>query len=125
MKQKTRDNLVYLSVAGTIVAALTFYIFYTDRRLGRIPEIPGPILWGIISTPGIVALLLERFWEHRHRRSLWVISIIAALMNISGMVVAYSFQWNPPAIVWSVITVLYMIVVFIVAEKFVVPKRSG
>ncbi len=47
MKPTTKDNLIYLGVAGIIVAALVFYIFYTDRRMGKIPEIPGPILWGI------------------------------------------------------------------------------
>jgi peptidoglycan/LPS O-acetylase OafA/YrhL len=125
MKRKTKNNLIYLGVAGVIVTALAFYIFYTDRTMGRIPDIPGPILWGILSTPGIMALVLERFWEHRRRRSLWVILIIAALLNVSAMVVAYSFEWNPPVIVWSVMTVLWVIVVFTVAEKFVVPKNSG
>jgi hypothetical protein len=41
MKQKTKDNLIYLGVAGTIAAALTFYLFYTDKTMGRTPEIPG------------------------------------------------------------------------------------
>lgn len=120
MKQKTRDNLIYLGVAGVIVAVLTLYIFYTDKTMGRIPEIPGPILWGILSTPGIVALILERFWQYRRRWSLWLVSTIAAMINISAMVVAYSFHWNPPVIVWSVLTVLWVILVFIVAERFVV-----
>src|SRR5690349_23565544 len=117
MKQRTKDNAIYLGVAGVIVAALTFYIFYTDRTLGRIPEIPGPILWGMISTPGLVALILERFWHLRHQRSLWVISIVAGVMNVFAMFLAYSFQWSPPAIVWSVITLLWLLIVFFVAEK--------
>lgn len=83
MKQKTKDNLIYLGVAGTIVAALSYYIFYTDKTMGRIPKIPGPILWGVLSTPGIIALILERFWEHRRRLSLWVISGVVALINVS------------------------------------------
>ena len=125
MKQKTKDNLIYLGVAGVIAAALTFYIFYTDRRMGRIPNIPGPILWGILSTPGIVALILERFWQHRHRRSLWVICIAAAAINVSAMFIAYSLRWNPPVIVWSVMTVLWLIFVYVVTEKFVIRDPGG
>lgn len=124
MKQKTRDNLIYLGVAGTIAAALAFYIFYTDRAMGRIPTIPGPLLWGMLSTPGIVALILERFWEHRRQPALWVILIAAASVNISAMYAAYSLRWNPPVILWSTMTALWVIVVFGVAEKFVVRNRS-
>ena len=124
MKQKTRHNLIYLGVALAIVAAFTAYGVYAVKTTGEVPDIPGPILWGILSTPGIAALVLERFWEHRRRRALWVISTAAALINISAMVVAYSFQWNPPVIVWSVITVLWVIFVFIAAEKFVVRNHG-
>lgn len=35
MKQKTKDNLIYLGVAGITVAALTSYIFYTDKTMGK------------------------------------------------------------------------------------------
>jgi len=70
MKQKTKDNLIYLGVGLTIAAGFTIYMFYTERTTGRIQEIPGPILWGILSTPAIVALIFERFWEYRGRRSL-------------------------------------------------------
>ena len=125
MKPKTKDNLIYLGVAGVIVAALTFYIFYTDERMGRIPNIPGPILWGILSTPGIVALIMERFWQYRHRRSLWIICLVAAAINASAMFIAYSLRWNPPVIVWSVMTVLWVIFVFVVTERFVVRDSDG
>jgi hypothetical protein len=117
MKPKTKDNLIYLGVAGVIVAALTFYVFYTDARMGRIPNIPGPILWGILSAPGIIAQMMERFWQYRRRRSLWVTCLVAALINASAVVVAYSLRWNPPVIVWSVLTVLWVIFVFGVAER--------
>jgi hypothetical protein len=118
MENKTKDNLIYLGVAGTIAAALALYVFYTDRTMGRIPKIPGPLLWGILSTPGIVALILERFWKHRKRRALWVILIIAATINVSAMVAAYSWQWNPHVILWSTLTALWVAVVFVVADKF-------
>jgi hypothetical protein len=119
MKQKTRDNLIYLGVAGAIVAAFTLYGIYAFNSTGNIPDIPGPILWGIFSTPGIVALTLERFWEHRGRRSLWVIVGVAALINVSAMFIAYSFRWNPPVIVWSVATVFFVIILFSITKKFV------
>src|SRR5947209_2937456 len=125
MKQKTKDNLVYLGVVGIIVAALTFYIFYTDRTIGTIPTIPKPILWGILSTPGIVALIFEQFWHHRRRRALWVISGAAASINASVMFIAYSSQWDLPVIVWSVATVLYVVVVFMVTKRFLVRNRNG
>jgi hypothetical protein len=118
MENKTKDNLIYLGVAGTIAAVLAFYVFYTDRTMGRIPKFSGPLLWGILSTPGIVALILERFWKHRRRRALWAILIAATSINISAVVAAYRWQWNPPVILWSTMTVLWMMVVFVVAEKF-------
>jgi len=122
MKQKTKDNLIYLGVAGTIVAALSCYIFYTDKTMGRIPKIPGPILWGVLSTPGIVALILERFWEHRRRLSLWVILGVVALINVSVMFIAYSSRWNPPVLVWSAATVLCLMAAFFVAGKILVRR---
>ncbi len=124
MEQKTKDNLIYLGLAGAIAAVLAFYIFYTDRTMGRIPRIPGPLLWGILSTPGIVALVLERFWKHRRRRTLWLILVAVASINVSAMVAAYSWQWNPPIILWSTMTALWVVVVFIVAEKLLSKEHS-
>jgi len=124
MEPKTKDNLIYLGVAGAIAAALAFYIFYTDRTMGRIPKIPGPLLWGILSTLGIVALILERFWKHRRRPALWVILITAASINVLAMITAYSRQWNPPVILWSTMTALWVVVVFGLAEKFLSRERS-
>jgi len=124
MEDKTKDNLIYLAVGGVIAAALAFYIFYTDRTMGRIPKIPGPLLWGILSTPCIIALIVERFWKHRRRRALWVILIATVSINVSAMVAAYSWQWNPPVLIWSTMTALWVVVVFVVAEKFLSWERS-
>ncbi len=124
MEQKTKDNLLYLGVAGAIAAALAFYVFYTERTMGRTPNIPGPLLWGILSTPGIVALILERFWKYRRRRALWVVLIAVASINVSVLFAAYSWQWNPPVIVWSTMTGLWVIVVFVVTDKFLAWDRS-
>lgn len=124
MKQKTRDNLIYLGAAVAIAAGFTIYMFHTESSTGGIQEIPGPILWGILSTPAIVALIFERFWEHRHRRSLWLVSIVVASINLLAVFLAYSFRWNPPVIVWSTMTGLWIIAVFIVAGKLVARDRS-
>jgi hypothetical protein len=112
-------------VAGAIVAALAFYIFYTDSTMGRIPDIPGAILWGVLSTPGIVALILEHFWKHRRRRALWVILLVVASINIAAACIAYSWHWNPPVIVWSTMTGLLLVAVFVVTKKLVGPKKIG
>jgi peptidoglycan/LPS O-acetylase OafA/YrhL len=122
--QKTKDSLLYLSVGLAIAAAFITYMFYTEAATGRIQEIPGPVLWGILSTPAIVALILERFWEYRRRRSLWIVCTGAAI-NIAAMSVAYRFQWNPPAIVWSIPTVLLVTVILVFAGKFVARDRTG
>ena|ERR1700682_3237959 len=124
MNEKTRDNLIYLGVAGAIVGALALYGIYAVKTTGKLPNIPGPLLWGILSTPVIVALILERFWKHRRRPVLWVILIAAASINISAMVAAYSWQWNPPVILWSTMTALWVVVVFVVAEKFLSWERT-
>jgi Na+/melibiose symporter-like transporter len=124
MKQKTTDNLIYLGVGGVIAAALAFYVFYTDRTMGRIPQIPGALLWGVLSTFGITALILERFWKHRRRRLLWVILIAVASINASAVVTAYSLHWNPPIVVWSTITGLSVVLVFVVADKLLAWNRN-
>jgi hypothetical protein len=93
--------------------------------MGRIPEIPGPILWGILSTPIILALIVERFWGQRRRRALWVILIAAASINVSVASTAYFRQLNVPLIVWSTMTVLGVIIVFAVAEKYLASEASG
>ncbi len=124
MKEKTRDNVIYLGVGLAIAAGFTMYMLYTERTTGMIREIPGPILWGILSTPGIVALVLERFWEHRRRRALWGILIIVALVNISAMFTAYYRRWNPPVLVWSTMSGLGVVVVFVVAQKLLGRDRS-
>src|SRR5690242_10202103 len=108
MKQKSRDNLIYLSVGLGIAAAFTVYGIYTLKTTGDLPDIPGPVLWGILSTPVIVALILERYWKYRHRRSLWLLSFVAALINICAMLIAYALRWNPPVIVWSAMTLLWV-----------------
>jgi len=125
MKQKIKDNLIYLCVGLAIAAAFTIYMFYVERTTGRIQQIPGPILWGILSTPGIVALILERFWEYRRRRLLWLILVGTMSINVLAMYIAYFFRWDPPVIVWSALTVPCVIVAFIAGERFVVRKRSG
>jgi hypothetical protein len=125
MEHKTKDNPIYLAVAGTIAAALAFYLIYTDKTMGKRPTIPGPLLWGVLSTPGIVALILERFWQHRRLRALWIILIAAASINVSAMVAANSWQWNPPVILWSTMTALWVVVVFVVTEKLLSWERSN
>jgi hypothetical protein len=122
MKQTTKDNLIYLGIGGTIAAALAFYVFYSDATLGRIPDIPGPILWGLLSTPGIVAIIFEQYWVYRRRGSLWIISAIAASLNILAIALAYRLRWEPPILVWSGLTVLGLILVFAVANRVVVQK---
>lgn len=122
MKQKTRDNLIYVGVALAVVAAFTSYGIYTVRATGTVRDIPGPMLWGILSTPTIIALILERFWEHRRRPLLWLILGVVALINVSIMFVAYSARWNPPVIVWSAATVLCLLVAFFVARKILIRR---
>lgn len=117
MKQKTRDNLVYLGVAGAIAALVAFYVFYTDKTLGRIPKIPQPLLWGIFSTLGIFALVLERFWQHRRRLALWVILVVAAAVNVTAVLTACLQQWNPSMPVWSTFTTLWVVAIFVVGDK--------
>ena len=124
MKQRTKDNLIYLGVAGTIAAALGFYVFYTDAKLGRIPDIPGPILWGILSTPGIVAIIFEQYWEYRRSHSLWAVAAITVLLNVTAVVVAYRIHWEPPVLVWSGLTVICLILVFAAANKLVIGNND-
>jgi|SRR5271168_2441719 len=124
MEQSTRDNLIYLSVALCIVAAFAAYGIYTIKTTGAMPDIPGPILWGVVSTPVIVALMMERFWPYRRQPLLWASCLVAAAVNATATFVAYSFRWSPPVIVWSVLSVLWVIFVYAVTEKVLV-RHSG
>ena len=117
MKPKTRDNLIYVGVALTIVAGFTTYMFYGEGTTGTIRDIPGPILWGILSTPGIVALVLEGFWRYRRRRALWIILAVMAAINISVVTIAYCRGWNPPVLVWSMVTGASMVPIFVLTSK--------
>ena len=118
MKQKTRDNLIYLGVGLTIAGGLAAHILYSIRTSGEVPDIPVSILWGIFGTPVIVAVILERFWEHRRRVWLWVIVTVTALINVSAVFISYSLRWNPRAIMWSTMTGLWLMVAFILAGQF-------
>jgi drug/metabolite transporter (DMT)-like permease len=122
MKQRIKDNLIYVGVGLTIALGFAAYMLWSERITGRIPEISGPILWGILSTPGIVALLLDQFWEFRRRPLLWVILAVAATFNLAGICIAHAFRWNPPLIIWSFITVPWFTIVIIVARKLINPK---
>jgi drug/metabolite transporter (DMT)-like permease len=124
MKQKTKDNLTYVSVGLTIALSFAGYMLWSERITGTIPTIGGPILWGILTTPGIVALLLDQFWEFRRRPLLWGILAVAATINLAGIFIARALRWNPPVIMWSVITVPWFTIVIIVAGKLINPKRS-
>jgi|SRR5271157_442829 len=125
MKQRTRDNLIYLSVALAIVACVATYVFYTDRSMGRIPVPPGSVLWGILSTPAVVALVLEGFWKYRRRPALWVILAVIAAVNVSVVAIAYSRGWNPPVLVWSALTGFSMIPIFVITSKILGSERGG
>jgi hypothetical protein len=124
MKQKTKDNLIYVAVGLTIALGFATYILWSERITGTIPEIGGPILWGILSTPVIVALLLDQFWEFRRRPLLWVIMAVAATLNLAGIFIARAFRWNPPVITWTVISVPWVTIVIIVAGKLINPKHN-
>jgi hypothetical protein len=117
MKQKTRDNLIYLGVGLGVAGAGIFYAFYTERTTGTIQQIPGPILWGILSTPGIVGLVLEGFWKYRRRPALWIILAVMAAINISVVTIAYFRGWNPPVLVWSMVTGACMVPIFALTSK--------
>jgi peptidoglycan/LPS O-acetylase OafA/YrhL len=124
MKPKTRDNLIYLGVALTIVAGFTTYMFYGEGTTRTIRDIPGPILWGILSTPGIVALLLEGFWRYRRRPALWIILGVIAAINISAVTIAYLRGWNPPVLVWSMVTGACMIPICVLTSKLLGTEGS-
>ena len=125
MKQKTRDNLIYLGVGLAIVAGLVTYMFYGEGTTGTIRDIPGPILWGILSTPITVALILEGFWRYRRRPTLWIILAVIAAINISIVTVAYFRDWNAPVLVWSMLTGACMVPIFVLTSKLLGTEASA
>jgi hypothetical protein len=113
MKSTSKDNLAYLGVAGAVAGALAVYIFYMDRTRGTIPEIPDSILWGAISTPILVGLILERFWHFRPRRLLWGISVIAGCLNALAMALAYFLRESLPMTIVAPLTVVWFTVALV------------
>jgi hypothetical protein len=79
----------------------------------------------MFSTPVIIALVFERFWQFRRRLSLWVVAIIAAAGNVLSIFFANSHGWNPPLLVWSTMTGLWVTAVLVVAGRFVFRIRSS
>jgi peptidoglycan/LPS O-acetylase OafA/YrhL len=124
MKQTTRDNLIYLGVGLAVVAGLVTYMFYGEGTTGTIRDIPGPILWGILSTPGIVGLVLEGFWKYRRRPALWIILAVIAAINISVVTIAYFRGWSPPVLVWSMLTGACMVPIFVLTSKLLGAEGS-
>jgi hypothetical protein len=125
VEHKTKDNLIYLGAAGIIVAALASYIFYADRFWGRIPEIPPFLLWGLLSTPVIMGLILERFWQQRRRPLVWVVLFLAASLNIGALVIAQARHWKSPVVFLSMMTAIWVIVIFALLEKLLSPESSN
>ncbi len=124
MKQSTKDNLIYLSVGLTVAGVLAFYVFYNARTLGTVPEIPGPVLWGLMSSPVIVAFIFERFWQHRRRRWLWAIGGAAGLLNGFSCLIAYMLRLSPPVWVWSAMTMAWVTIAFMAASKVLVKGHN-
>jgi|SRR5690242_4555065 len=125
MTQTTRDNIIYLGVALAIVAGFTTYMFWGEGTTGIIRGIPDQILWGIFSTPGIIALLLEAFWKFRRRLALWVIAAAVAAINISVVAFAYHRRWDPPVLWWSIPTGFCMIPLFVVIKRILGSDCGG
>ena len=123
MKPGTRDSLIYLAVGLGAVMMLVAYIFGAERMFGRILEIPGPILWGIISTPIGLGLILERYWEQRRTFTVWAACVLVAAVNLSLMAAAYVYRLDFPALVWSTATVVWVTVVLLATERFL--PRDG
>lgn len=122
LSEKTRDNLIYLGVGVAIAGALAFYIFYTEKTTGDLPDFPGHLFWGILSTPLVAALLFEQFWEFRRRRSLWVVALVAASLNVLAIFVVHAYGWDPPAGVWAAITGALVTLAILAAGWIVVPN---
>ena len=110
MKRKNEYDIVYLSVAVAIVAALGSHILYNLKTLGTIPETQPAVVWGSMTSSAIVAVTLKRHWERRRRPLLWLVLTAAVFASVLLATVAYSLEWDPPQTVATTTTALWVIV---------------
>lgn len=125
MKTATRDNLIYLTVALGIVGALVAYMFVSERVTGSVRPIPGAVLWGLLSTPVIVALIFERFWSQRRRARLWFVALVAGAINIAVIAASYYRGWRAPILVWSTMTALLFGLAMTVIKKVLQNEKDA
>lgn len=116
MNPKLRDNIVYLSVGAFLFAALATFVFYSAETKGKIPDIPGVILWAAISTPVLLALIFERFWEFRKRWSFWILATVTLCGNFGLILIGEKSPLQPPLLVWTLLSMIWIFIIFRVGQ---------
>lgn len=119
MKPKLRDNLVYLSVGGLLFATLATFILYSANTKGRIPSIPPAILWAALSSPVLVALVLEHFWRFRRDWRLWALVSMTLLGNLVLVLIAQGAHLQPSLAVWTLLAMAWLSTMLFLGHKFV------
>ena len=121
MKERTRDNLIYLGVALVVAGGFIGPIFYFDATRGTIPEIPRGLIWGILSTS--VALVLEQFWKKRRQRAVWMGCCAIAVGNVCFVSVIYRTWTNVPLVLLAFVSAVLLTFAITLLRRFVDPGK--
>ena len=123
MKVRTRDNLIYLGVALLVAGGFVGPLLYFDATRGTILEIPRGLIWGILSTLGSVALVLEQFWKERGQRAVWIGCCAIAIGNVCFVSVVYRTWTNVPVVLLAFVSAVLLTFAITLLRRFVDPCK--
>lgn len=123
MKERTRDNLIYLGVGLVVVAVAYGTMFYHGATRGTIPEIPDAVLWGTISTLMFFALFLEQFWQERRRRLVWAGCGAVIIGNVCFVGVVFRFWPDIPIVLMAFVSGV-LLTLFVTLLRWFIVRAS-
>jgi drug/metabolite transporter (DMT)-like permease len=108
MKQRARENFIYLGVALLVVGVFCGPLLYLAVTRRTVPDVPMVLIWGTVSTLGILALLLDHFWKERRQPAVWVGCSVITIANICFVWIVYRNWRTVPLVLLAFVSALLL-----------------